>query len=99
MKTINITALEWFDKINRNSYFAAKIEIDKDLETMKQIVLPFQYGYSNQYEDVALKELQNLGLIDKNFNGSLSRYCSENNIELVSTKIHNCTKKELKDLK
>lgn len=99
MKTLNITALEWFDKVNGNSYFAAKIEIDKKLETERVVILPFQYGYSNHYEDCAIKELQGIDLISKNFKGSLSRYCNENGVVYNTEKIPNCKKKELKNLK
>ena len=48
-----IIAKEWFDKVNGNSYFSARIFIDG-----KVLYLPFQYGYGNQYEQEALKELK-----------------------------------------
>ena len=31
MKTLDINAREWFDKVNGNSYFSAQIVVDYDL--------------------------------------------------------------------
>ena len=46
----------WFDRINGNSYFSARIT---DLNDKVISVLPFQYGYGSHPEHVALKAVQN----------------------------------------
>jgi hypothetical protein len=39
------TAKEWFDKVNGNSYWSARVEdIEKDIT----YIFPFQYGYGDQ---------------------------------------------------
>tara|TARA_R100000789_G_scaffold87383_1_gene83809 strand:- start:24 stop:314 length:291 start_codon:yes stop_codon:yes gene_type:complete len=67
MEKINkylIEGFEWFDKINGNSYHTIKIT---DLNENKVIVKSkdIVYGYGNQYEHTAYKELINLGLAKK----------------------------------
>ena len=50
---------EWFDKVNGNSYFSARIWVDGEIVG----VLPFQYGYGNQYEYEAHKWLLGEGYL------------------------------------
>ena len=50
MKTLDINAREWFDKVNGNSYFSAQIVVDYDLPTYKKYFLPFQYGYGDSFQ-------------------------------------------------
>lgn len=64
VKTIDIQAKEWFDKINGNSYFSAVITLNFGLKNQKQFKLPFQYGYSESYKDKAIDLLKNEGLIN-----------------------------------
>lgn len=87
MKTIDIQAKEWFDKVYGNSYFSGIITIDYGMPTEKQFKMPFQYGYEEQYIYEAAKVL---GIDDP-----LWRYCKENNITLKTNKQTNCKKKEL----
>jgi len=63
VKTIDITALEWFDKVNGNSYFAAKICVNAGLKSEINTTLDFQYGYGDHYIDMAFKHLENLNII------------------------------------
>ena len=96
MKSINISAKEWFDKANGNSYFSADISVDGNVvET-----LPFQYGYGDHYIDVANQWLQENGFIDnpRHDNGSytpLWSYCRDHNIDLYTQKAENCLKRDL----
>lgn len=53
MKTIDIQAREWSDKINGNSYFSAIVTVDYAIESERQIKIPFAYGYWDYYEDAA----------------------------------------------
>lgn len=82
MKTIDINAKEWFDKVNGNSYFAGRVTVDFGMETEVSYDMTFQYGYGDQYLWEAYKVLQKNGHIpadDKNpqlwchYNGVISR--------------------------
>ena len=100
IKTIDITALEWFDRINGNSYFSTTITLNYGMKDQKEIDMPFQYGYGDHYIDKANQELVKQGYREgqRHENGSypaLWRYCKENNIILRTTKHVNCKKREL----
>lgn len=95
MKTIDITAKEWFDKVNGNSYFSAVITIDFAMNTEKTFYLPFQYGYGNSYEQEAKSILTEFNLISTGYGQSLYSYCKENNIILRSNKLSKCKKREV----
>ena len=58
-KSLYIEGREWFDKVNGNSYFSARIWIDGEVRG----ILPFQYGYGDQYTYEARKWLINEGYI------------------------------------
>jgi len=94
IKTLDINAKEWFDKINGNSYFSGDITINYGMKTEKTINMPFTYGYGNHYIDEAEKILLNNGYI-KDLYHCLSRHCKENGIILRTSKKENCKKKDL----
>ena len=95
IKTIDINAKEWFDKINGNSYFSAIITINYALKSEKTITLPFQYGYGDHYIHMASEVLLKQGYIKvKNFT-PLWNYCRENNIILRTSKQEKCLKREV----
>lgn len=102
METIDVNALEWFDKVNGNSYFAAIITLDYGTDQAQTIKLPFQYGYGSHYIDMAKQELFKLGLLpdlEQYSNGAseaLWSYCRRNNIILRTSKKENCLKRDLK---
>ncbi len=92
---IIITAKQWFDKKNGNSYFAAKIELEYET-----LFIPFTYGYGEAYLYESIKLL-----IKENYlpatvqNGwMLENYCNDNNIVLYYGIQRNCLKRELKQL-
>jgi len=58
IKTIDIQAKEWFDKVNGNSYFAAKITVNYCMNDECTLIVPFQYGYGEQYEFVCETEIK-----------------------------------------
>lgn len=99
IQTIDVQAKEWFDKVNGNSYFSAKIAINFGLKSQVNLFLPFQYGYGNHYEHEAFKKIQKevnkkeLKNLDKFY--SISRFCSDNGIILRCSKKENCLKREL----
>lgn len=59
MKTLDINAREWFDKINGNSYFSAEIVINYGTPSERKYFLPFQYGYGDAYLYNAFELLHN----------------------------------------
>lgn len=63
MKTIDIQAKEWCDKVNGNSYCSVRVTIDYGMNTEKVLKVPFTYGYDNYYEQAAFELLQERGLI------------------------------------
>jgi hypothetical protein len=68
MKTLDINAREWFDKVNGNSYFSAEIVINYGTESERKYFLPFQYGYGDHYQYQAFELLQDNCEIPDNIN-------------------------------
>ena len=94
IKTIDITAKEWFERINGNSYFSARVTTNYGMKDEKTYVLPFQYGYGSQYEYEALQTLQKNNVISKDIT-AISQV-KKAGIILRSHKIDNQTKKTVK---
>jgi hypothetical protein len=61
MRSLFVECREWFDKINGNSYFSARIWINGG----QVAILPFQYGYGDQFIYEAQRKLIELGYIPK----------------------------------
>lgn len=96
IKTIDITAKQWFDKINGNSYFSAQITLNFGTYTAVTIPVPFQYGYGDSYQYEAFKQLQKLGYIDPSEKGlSAWRYYENKSIVVRNTKIEKCLKRDV----
>lgn len=99
IKTIDVVALEWFDKVNGNSYFAGTVTVNYGLPDAKEFKMPFQYGYGDHYKDVAFKLLQNNGeVMDAENMESLWRWADRHNVIVRCTKHENCKKRELKNI-
>lgn len=99
MKTIDIVAHEWFDRVNGNSYFSAHITVNWNKPSEANFYLPFQYGYGEQYITETWQVLHKHGYLPgidpQRF--TFWRYCRENNIDLRYRKIENCKKSELQN--
>lgn len=100
IKTIDVNVLEWFDRVNGNSYFAGKVTVNYGMKDSREYIIPFQYGYGEQYLTEAMKILiKKEGLdIEPYAFGSfvpLWRYAEENNIILRSNKQENAKKRDL----
>lgn len=98
VRTIDIDAKEWFDRINGNSYFSAVVTVNFGMKNAKSYSLPFQYGYGEQYIQAAKEELGKQGLInlsDWEKHMLLWQYCNDSNIILRTHKQENCLKREL----
>ena len=63
MKTIDVQAREWFDRVYGNSYFSARITVNFGMPGEFEIRLPFEYGYGDYYKQATLKALQDIGLL------------------------------------
>ena len=103
VKTIDIIALEWFDKVNGNSYFAGTITVNYGTNEAREYKMPFQYGYGDQYIYEAASTLRENGELDMKQYGngsfeSLWTVAEKNGIVCRYTKHKNCKKRELKDL-
>jgi predicted Zn-dependent protease len=102
IKTIDIQAKEWFDKINGNSYFAGTITVNFGMPDAKTIIMPYQYGYGDHYVDMAAKALEENNIITDrthHSNGSaqsLWSYCDDKGIILRKSKQQGCKKRDLK---
>jgi hypothetical protein len=64
-KSLFIEGREWFDKVNGNSYFSARIWVDGEIVG----VLPFQYGYGDQYTSEAQRWLVAEGYLPEDLKG------------------------------
>lgn len=99
IKTIDVRAKEWFDKVNGNSYFAAIVTVNFGMPDEKRLMVPFEYGYGEQYMQAAFDKLQDEKLVPQGqqlqgFRG----YCKENGVILRHYKQTGCLKRELKQL-
>lgn len=59
IKSLFIECREWFDKVYGNSYFSARIWVNGG----QVAILPFQYGYGDQFIYEAQKKLTELGYL------------------------------------
>ena len=92
VKTIDINAKEWFDKVNGNSYFSALVVINFGMEDEQTIKLPFQYGYGNQYTHEAFAQLKKQGfLADTGY-----AFLRDNGIIVREFKEKNCKQRDCK---
>lgn len=94
ISTIDINALEWFDKVNGNSYFAGTVTVDYGTPNEKTFKMPFQYGYGSFYEQKAKEILFDAGLIPVRSSHELR----ELGIIIRSNIQRGCKKSELKNI-
>lgn len=96
LHTIDITAKQWFDKVNGNSYFSAIATVNFGTPEAIEIKIPFQYGYGSQYEYTAFKALQDAKIIPtQDTMLHPSRFCQEYGIILRSNIETKCKKKDV----
>lgn len=78
---IEATARRWFDKVNGNSYFSVRVIIPT-ISGSRWLIIPFKYGYGNQWEYETVSTLRKMGFFaDKPENA----FRSELNITLNDT--------------
>lgn len=84
-RSLYIEGREWFDKVNGNSYFSARIWVDGG----QVAILTFQYGYGSQFEYEAQKKLLELGYLpQKGKNSSLYSIAQEQGFDFYSSLTH-----------
>lgn len=106
MKTIDINAKEWFDKVNGNSYFCGIVTLNYGMKNEETFLMPFQYGYGSQFEQEAKEILTYANKISPQivlfetgkYYETLYSYCKRENIILRSNIIRRCKKRELKEI-
>ena len=98
LKTIDINAKEWHDKINGNSYFSSDVILNYGMNSQKTIKIPFQYGYGDHYVYQSLREIQKLFPKSKWYRENLlGKYQIQNEYKIIIRNFikTNCLKKEL----
>jgi hypothetical protein len=82
-RSLFIEGREWFDKVNGNSYFSARIWVDGG----QVAILPFQYGYGDQFIYEAQKKLLELGYLpQEGKNAGLWTIAEEQGFDYYSAK-------------
>jgi len=82
-RSLFIEAREWTDKTYGNSYFSARIWVDGG----QVAILPFQYGYGDQFLYEAQKKLLELGYLpQEGKNQGLWSLAQQNGFDFYSSK-------------
>lgn len=89
LKTLDISAKEWFDEVNGNSYHSVIITVNGE-QTLK---IPLQYGYGDHYLQAATEALKKEGYP---IEGQIVRYCRENGIPCTYDIQTGCLKRDVK---
>ncbi len=98
MKTLIILGLEYFDKVNGNSYHTSEVFFD-DINLKSDVT----YGYGDQFIDTGMRLLQDVGYINdietytNGINEPLWKYCERKEIKLITRKIKVSSKKQLEN--
>ena len=95
IKTIDVNAKEWFDKVNGNSYFSAIATINYGMPDEITISIPFQYGYGDYYLQAACEALVREGYISIEKYEQLWAYCHNNGIILRKDIHRDCRKRDV----
>ena len=95
IKTIDVNAKEWFDRVNGNSYFSAEVTINFGTKEAESFKVPFQYGYGLHYLYVVWQRLQDYQDFKCSSCAPLWRWCEERGIILRDNKVENCKKRDV----
>jgi hypothetical protein len=95
VKTIDIQAKEWFDKLNGNSYFSGLVTVNYGMADAKEFIMPFQYGYGSSYESTGLSIIRKAYKLDSVYTSDLR----DNGIIVRSNIERKCKQRELKEYK
>jgi hypothetical protein len=97
--SINIEALEWFDKANGNSFHAGEVIVNSGQVSEQTLKFGLTYGYGMQYYETAIKMLVRAGLLPALGITQMYDFLKNNSIT-VNYKIKTgCNKSELMQFK
>lgn len=68
---VHIQARRWFQKSYGNTYFSLSVDVEINGKLIEVVNVPFQYGYGDHYDAVALEEFKKA----VNINIELKDYC------------------------
>lgn len=94
LKTVEIHAKEWFDKLNGNSYYSGKVFVNTGLKNAFSFTMQFDYGYGNYYIQKASELLRQHGITKQDIRDF--SLMSDLKIKVVSNKQEKCLKRDVK---
>lgn len=97
LKTIDIYAKEWRDKINGNSYFSSRVILNLEHENELIIEIPFQYGYEEAYLFESMDAVKHLFPASRWYKESLQKWQAKDlyKFKLNYGIIKDCLKRDL----
>ena len=88
---IHLSVRRWRDRVNGNSYFAARVYAD-GVEVAR---LPFQYGYGSQPDAEAMVAAREAGLFAGSEWTYLGRACREAGVAFTEDDVKGCLKRDV----
>ena len=95
IKTIDVNAKEWFDRVNGNSYYSVRVTLNYGTKTERTLVAPLQYGYGDCYMQTAYELVKAYNGEEPRSNGVLWVWCKDNGVILRYNKQENVRKAEV----
>lgn len=71
VECVHIEARRWFQKSYGNTYFSLQIDVEIGGMLIEVVRIPFEYGYGDHYDTVALEQFKAAVNLDK----PLADYC------------------------
>lgn len=71
VECVHINARRWFQRSYGNTYFSLKVDVEVNGQIINIVNVPFEYGYGDHYDSVALKEFKEVVILDE----KLEDYC------------------------
>lgn len=91
LKTIDVQAKEWFDKVNGNSYCSIRVVLNYGMDNEETLLVRFTYGYGDYYKQAATEAINNYFNTDYH-----ALHDSKlNNVIIRSSIKRNCRKKDV----
>jgi len=81
-RSIYVEAREWFDKVNGNSYYSARIYVDSRLVHITGMT----YGYEYQFEHDAARVLASRGYIPEEYGERSVRWARDLGLDVYTVK-------------
>lgn len=71
VQCVHIQARRWFQKSYGNTYFSLQVDVEIAGKIVEVVNVPFEYGYGDHYDTVALEQFKVAVNLDK----PLADYC------------------------